>query len=182
MQTIIFLSGWRLPEFVSKSSLFFNDSFWKGYNRVYYKSKSPISDQMVNQELSNLVELINNYKDTVVIGHSLGAWWAANLACHPQTKINKLALWTPLGNTKDFPIFNLTTIQEPINKITNIHNIGINKTFITYAKYDLIVPYKNHAIPLINKFNATSLSLNGGHTWQKDHNKGLLQLKQWIEL
>lgn len=180
MKTIIFLSGWALPQFVSKSLFFFNDSFWKEYNRIYYKSKSPISDQMVNQELLNLINMIDNYNDVIVVGHSLGAWWAANLACHPQSKIDKLALWTPLGNSQKIPIFN--TSHEPINKKINSHNVGPNKTFIIHAKYDLIVPYKDHAMPLIDKFNAASLLLDGGHTWQKDHNNGLIQLKKWIEL
>lgn len=182
MKTMIFLSGFALPEFVSKSFWLFEDYFWKDYNRIFYKSKTPTSDTMVKNELVSLNKLINKFHDVSIIGHSLGAWWATHLACCPQTKINKLALWTPLGIASDFPIFTVSEKMEPITKKTNIHNIGPNKTFVIYAKNDFIVPYKRHAIPLINKFQATSLPLNGGHIWQSDHKKGLIILQDWIKI
>lgn len=182
MKTIVFLSGFALPKFISKSSWFFEDSFWKDYRRIFYKSKTPTSDKMVVQELENLKQLVNSYSDTIVVGHSLGAWWAANLACLPQSKIKKLALWTPLGVASDYPIFKISQKSELFDKTPNIHNVGPDKTLVIYAKNDLIVPYKRHAIPLSKKFQAMSLSLDGGHAWQLDHKKGLILLKNWIEL
>lgn len=182
METIVFLSGFALPKFISKSSWFFEDSFWAGYNRIFYKSKTPTSDEMVVAELENLKRLTNQYPNVTVIGHSLGAWWASNLACDPQSKINKLALWTPLGEASEIPIFTVTQASEPINKTPNPHNIGPDKAFVAYAEYDLIVPYREHALPLANKFQATSLSLNGGHAWQSNHKDGLIIMKDWLKL
>lgn len=170
-----------MPSFISKSSLFFQDSLWKDYNRIYYKSKSPVNDRIVEEETEYLVQLTNQYPDVLVVGHSLGAWWASHLACHTQSTIKKLALWTPLGIARNFPIFKITEKGECFNKISNLHNVGPDKTFIAYAKYDWIVPYRNHTLPLIDKFQATSISLNGGHAWQSDHKNGLLTLKKWFK-
>ena len=184
MKTIIFLSGFALPNIISKSSLFFDRNFWSNYNTIFYKSKIPISDSMVNQEIESLTKLTNQYvvNDLVVVGHSLGAWWAANLACNPDFKANKLALWTPLGIANMFPIFLSSNKSEPLFKTPNINNIGINNTTVIYAKYDLIVPYQQHALPLIKMFKADSLCLNGGHAWQLDHKYGLTYLKNWINI
>lgn len=182
METIVFLSGFALPKFISKSSWFFEDSFWQGYNRVYYQSKTPTSDEMVEKELINLTKLVNSYPDVLVVGHSLGAWWASNLACCPQAHIKKLALWTPLGVANMFPIFNVTEDSEPAKKIPNLHNVGPDKTFVAYGEYDLIVPPIWHAIPLANKFQAMSISLNGGHAWQSNHKEALIIMKDWFKL
>lgn len=182
MKTLVFLSGFAVPSFISRSSWFFEETFWDGFNCVFYKSKTPTSDEMVNQELENLNKLISPYQDVSVIGHSLGCWWASNLACYDNSKINKLALWTPLGIANDFFIFTSSNESEPLFKKTKPENMGPDKSLVVYAYKDLIVPYTRHAVPLINKFQAASLSLDGGHIWQSDHKKGLSILKDWLKL
>lgn len=182
MNTIIFLSGFIVPKFVSKSNWFFEEGFWKGHRTVFYGSKTPTSDSMVEREMYNLMDLINNHPGAHVIGHSLGCWWAANLACHPQTKMNKMVLWTPLGIAGVFPMFRVSAKYEPFYGTPNRNNCGPDKTLVVYAKNDLIVPWKAHAHPLIGQFNAEELSLNGGHLWQSDHKEKLILTKNWLEL
>lgn len=169
-----------MPSFVSKSSWFFEESFWEGYNTIFYKSKTPTSDHMVVEEMKNLIELMSPYSDVSVVGHSLGGWWAANLACHPQSKMSKIALWTPLGVAGEFPIFPVSWRSEPGNKIPNPYNLGLDKVFLAYAKDDLIVPCKSHALPFRTQFKAASYTLDGGHVWQSNHKEGLLALKNWL--
>jgi predicted alpha/beta hydrolase family esterase len=182
MKTFVFLSGFAVPPFISKSSWFFEKPFWDDFNCVFYKSKTPTSDKMVNQEIHNLNELINSYQDVSVIGHSLGCWWASNLACHPGSKINKLALWTPLGVANDFFIFPVSNKSEPLFKPTKLSLMGPDKSFVFYGSEDLIVPPQRHALPLINKFQAASIALDGGHIWQSNHKQGLTILKDWLKL
>jgi predicted alpha/beta hydrolase family esterase len=182
MKTLVFLSGFAVPSFISKSSWFFEENFWENFNCVFYKSKTPTSDEMVTQEIENLNKLISPYQDVSVIGHSLGCWWASNLACHPSAKINKLALWTPLGIANKFFVFTSSNKSEPLFKLTKPEIMGPDKSFVIYANKDLIVPHTEHALPLAHKFQAASLELDGGHIWQSDHKKGLLILKDWLKL
>jgi pimeloyl-ACP methyl ester carboxylesterase len=178
MSTILFLSGFGAPAIASKSWLFFDEKSWK-MKTIFYKSKTPTSPAMVENEIENLADLVAQ-DDTHVVGHSLGAWWAANLACRSYSKINKMVLWTPLGLAGVFPFFRAARHQEPFNGTPNKHNLGLDKTLVVCAKYDLIVPYVAHALPLIDKFKAESLFLTGGHLYQIDHAKGLSTMKQWL--
>jgi pimeloyl-ACP methyl ester carboxylesterase len=180
MKTIVFLSGFSVPSFVSKSSWFFEEPFWEGYNTIFYKSRTPTSDRMVVDEMDNLIELMSPYSDVSVVGHSLGGWWAANLACNSQSKISKVALWTPLGIASEFPIFPVSWRSEPGNKIANSHNVGPDKVLLAYAVDDLIVPYKEHALPFRKQFDACTYALDGGHMWQTNHKDGLQVLKNWL--
>ena len=181
MKTIIFLSGLALPKFISKSPWFFQDSFWKNYNRIYYKSKIPSSNSLVEEELFNLTQLVNTFSNVSLIGHSLGAWWAANLACESRAIIKKMILWTPLGTTQTYPIFNVSSDYEPINKIPNKQNTGKNNVLTIFANKDLVVPFQQHSAPLINLFESHTYQLNGGHVWQYNHVEGLNFSKKWIE-
>jgi len=180
MKTIVFLSGFSMPAFVSKSSWFFEEPFWEEYNAIFYKSRTPTSDRMVLNEMDNLIELMAPYPDVCVVGHSLGGWWAANLACHPDSKMDKVALWTPLGTAGEFPIFPVSWKSEPGNKTPNAHNMGPDKVFLAYAKDDLIVPCESHALPFIEQFKTSTYALDGGHIWQTNHKEGLQVLKNWI--
>lgn len=182
MKTIVFLSGFSIPTYISKSKLFFDDSMWEGYHRVFYSSKTPSSDTMVEKELNNLNSLVNSFSYPIVIGHSLGAWWATNLACNNSSNIKKLVLWTPLCDVNMYPIFNASRKYHPINRVANKHNTGLHNTLVCYANNDLIVPHIAHAQPLISQFNASSYELNGGHAYQIDHKSGLSFVKDWIEL
>lgn len=190
MSTVLFLSGFGTPEIASKSPLFFDEKSWK-CKTIFYKSKMPTSPVMVEHELSNLSNFISFASEPVhIVGHSLGAWWAATLACRKQTeiagfthhKMGKVVLWTPLGIAGVFPFFKAAVDQEPFNSTPNPNYVGPDKTLVVYAKYDLIVPYVAHALPLISKFKAKSLSLNGGHVWQTNHAKGLQLMKHWLEV
>lgn len=182
MKTIIFISGWSVPETIAKSKFIWNDSLWINYNKIYLSSKTPTSDHMVEKELDRLSNFTNAFTDVILAGHSLGAWWAANLACHPQSNISKLVFWTPLCNANEYPIFNVTQRYHPINKIPNNQNIGPNKVLVFDAKYDFIVPPQYHAYPLRSHFKGSSFTLVGGHFYQKNHTAGLHCMKDWIDI
>jgi len=186
MSTVLFLSGFNAPEIASKSYFFFDENAWN-CKTIFYKSKTPTSPSMVEYELTKLNELITS-EPTHVIGHSLGAWWVANLACRrmPEItrrdyhKMGKIVLWTPLGIASVFPFFRPASYQEPLNCQPNKEHIGHDKTMVVYAKNDLIVPYKPHALPLVDKFQAKSVALNGGHLWQTNHRIGFLAMQHWL--
>lgn len=180
MRTIIFISGFMVPKWLSKSKFVWDDSMWKDYRRIYISSKTPISDSMVERELDKLSDLTRMFPDSIVAGHSLGAWWAANLACHTQYKINKLVFWTPLSHINDYPIFNVTGRHHPLHKTPNIS--GPNKVLNIEARFDFVVRAARHAAPLTRFFKADSYKLDGGHFFQENHQKGLSFMKEWIEL
>lgn len=182
MRTIIFISGLLIPKIIAKTKFVWDDQFWKNYRRIYITSRIPTSDSMVEEELRSLNNLISSYPQVTVAGQSLGAWWAANLACRPESKINKLVMWTPLGDASAYPIFNVSRNFHPPYLIPNSHNKGPHKSIVFYGKRDLIVPHKCHSVDLINTFNATSYPLSGGHAFQKNHKAGLQFMKDWIEL
>ena len=171
-----------VPKWLAKSKFVWNDSFWKDYQRIYLFSKIPTSDYMVEKELDELCSFVNLFPNVTLAGQSLGAWWGANLACHPESKISKLVLWTPLGHAHDYPIFNVTFQHHPINKTPNSHNIGPHRTMVAYAQDDLIVPHERHAWGLMRQFSSTDYVLNGGHLLQSNHQAGLSFMKEWIEL
>jgi pimeloyl-ACP methyl ester carboxylesterase len=179
--TIIFLNGFAIPPFLAKTGFVWDDSIWKDYNRVYNTSKVPISDNMVERELNRLSELISKYENPIVAGHSLGAWWAANLAAHTQFNIKKLVLLTPLGDTTHYPILNISNKYHlPLKEQSKIC-YGKEKTLLIYSSMDLIVPHKKHCPSLIKMFNPTVYSLLGGHLFQLNHKAGLSFMKKWIE-
>lgn len=182
MKTIIFISGFMVPKLLAKSKFVWEDSMWKDYRRIHIPSKTPLSDTMVDRELDRLCHLVNMFPNAIVAGHSLGAWWAANLACHPQSKIKKLVFWTPLSDTVAYPIFNVTNRHYPVYKSPNAHNVGPHKTLTFEAVNDFIVPPKDHSFQLNNHFKGTLYRLKGGHFFQSNHKAGLLFMKDWVEL
>lgn len=181
-KTVIFLSGFAVPNWLSKTKFVWNDPFWKEYKRVYVESKTPRSDNMVDRELDYLCDLVNSCDNPVVIGQSLGGWWGANLACHPKIKMEKLVLWTPVCHAGYYPIFNVTDRHHPMFKRTNPKMFGPHRVLVTYAHDDWLVPPEQHAVSLIHKFNATACRLEGGHWFQANHQFGLSFVKEWIEL
>lgn len=180
-RTIIFLNGFAVPIGLSKTKFVWDDSIWKDYNRLYYTSKIPTSDQMVARELDNLANIISQYDNPIVAGHSLGSWWATNLAAHNQFKTNKMVLWTPLGDHRPYPIFNATHNYVPHMRDINPNNCGKNKVLLTYASHDLIVPPKKHISGMIKTLNPTIYKLYGGHIFQINHKDGLSFMKEWVE-
>jgi hypothetical protein len=181
-RTIIFISGFMVPKLIAKSSLVWDDGIWKDYHRIYLDGKTPTSDRMVSQELDKLCKFVNQFPNVTVAGQSLGAWWAANLACQIQSKIKKLVLWTPLCDARDYPFLNVTPRHDPSNKVPNSHNVGPSRTAVFAANDDWITPHREHGYSLSVRFKATDYSLNGGHYFQSNHKSGLLFMKDWIEL
>jgi pimeloyl-ACP methyl ester carboxylesterase len=181
-RTIIFLSGFMVPNILAKTRFVWDDSIWKDYHRIYMPSKTPTSDYMVAKELDRLSGIVNAYPNVTFAGQSLGAWWGANLACRPESKIKKLALWIPLGDAQAYPIFNASRTYHPPHLIPNQNSIGPHRTIVYYGKRDFIVPPKNHCFDLIKLFNAESYPLDGGHFFQINHKAGLNFMKDWIEI
>src|ERR1035437_1244541 len=163
MKTIIFLSGLAVPKFFAKTKLVWNDPMWEGFNRVYYTSKVPISDNMVIDEIDNLCQLVNSYDDPFVVGQSLGAWWGGSLACLPECKMNKLAMWTPVANASAYPIFNVTALHNPRNKKVNERFLGSKNSLLCYADNDFITPNYSQSLDFLIHFKPTTFKLNGGH-------------------
>lgn len=180
--TIIFLSGLAVPKIIAKSKFVWNDPLWQEYNRIYITSKIPTSDVMVEKELERLSAIINKYTDTIVAGHSLGAWWAANLACHKESKFKKLVMLTPLGDTSSYPIFNVTPYFHPWNRVPNKEHYGPHNVLINVSKRDFIVPAEQHGENLIRHFNATRYTLSGGHFYQSNHLAMLKFMQEWIDI
>ncbi len=181
-RTIIFINGFAVPKFVGKSRFVWDDEFWEGYNRIYLTSAVPVSDVMVTAQLTKLNQFIKKFDKPIVAGQSLGAWWAANLACYPGSTIDKMVLWTPLGDAQRVPIFNVTRKHHPTWKEPNQHNVGPHKTLLLYGKRDWLVPPNLHSGDLAEHFKAMTYELNGGHFHQFNHKRGLSYMKDWIEL
>jgi pimeloyl-ACP methyl ester carboxylesterase len=136
---------------------------------------------MVQKELDKLEHLLKLYPNATIAGHSLGGWWASNLALRPEVQIKKMVLWTPLGNAEDYPIFNVSPRYHPPNQpITNTH--GPHRVLVYSAKDDLIVPPPRHGWRLISHFNAMNYVLQGGHLYQSNHRAALEYMKDWIEV
>jgi len=181
-KTIIFISGWQVPDFIARSPLVWNETFWSDYNCIWISSKSPTSYSMISQELNRLEYLLNICPDAILAGHSLGGWWASNLALRTYTPISKLVLWTPLADTQPFPIFKAGDEHHPTYLPNNNNNYGPHKVLVFHAQKDRIVPPRSHALSLAKHFNAQTYQLNGGHFYQSNHQKGLQYMKDWIEL
>lgn len=182
MKNIIFLSGLGVPKVLAKMPMIWNDTLWHNHKRIYLTSKIPTSDNMVKTHLKDLVKFINKFDDPVVVGQSLGAWWAANLACEPMCQMKKFVLCIPLADTNYYPIFNASPLFKPTNRTPNPQHYGPYKSLVVYASNDFIVPINQHAVPLERHFNALSYKLDGGHLIQSNHQKGLEFIKDWIEL
>lgn len=181
MRTIIFLSGFAVPQIVSKTRFVWHDSFWKDYNRIYLTSKVPTSDDMVEKEIDRLSRFTQRFDKPIVAGHSLGGWWAAHMACHYPSNIDKMVLWTPMEDHQFYPIFPVSSRLRPLNRQPNSVNMGFDKTLVFAGQYDWIVPPVTHAHPLANHFDATTFRLNGDHFFQTNHQAGLSYMKDWIE-
>lgn len=180
-KTIIFISGWAVPKFIAKTAWVWDQKFWSDYRRIWISSKTPTSDGMVQKELNRLENLLRLFPNAVLAGHSLGGWWASNLALRQEVQINKMVLWTPLGNADDYPIFNVTPRYHPIHQpVTNTH--GPHRVLVYSAKDDMIVPPPGHGLRLSQHFNAMNYNLQGGHFFQGNHRAALEYMKEWIEV
>jgi hypothetical protein len=181
LRTIIFLNGLCVPRALSKTRLIWNDPFWKGYNRIYLTSKIPTSDSMAEREIERLSELTRRFDKPIVAGQSLGAWWASHVACNPNSNIDKLVLWTPMGDHRPFPIFPVSSQLHTTYRAPNPQNYGFNKVLVMASQYDWIVPPNTHAHPLADHFDAVTYRLKGDHFFQTNHKDGLDYMKDWIE-
>jgi predicted alpha/beta hydrolase family esterase len=182
MKTIIFMSGIFVPKWLAKSKFIWNKSHWSNYKCLWLNSKIPYSDMMVERELDYLERLINKYPGAILAGHSLGAWWAANLLCRPSFSIKKAIFWTPLVDANEYPIFNVTPRYDPCKQDPNPINVGINKTLVVYGSDDLLVPHESHSYNLSNHFKSMPYRLEGGHFYQTNHQAALNYMQDWIEI
>lgn len=178
--TIIFLSGLGVPKILAKSKFLWNDSFWQENNRIYISSKIPTSDVMVEKELYRLSNIINSFDSPIIMSHSLGSWWAANLAC-TKANFNKLVMVTPLCDHSEYPIFNVSSYYNPCNRKPN-DGFGAKNTLVYVAKYDLLVPPQSHGFLLAKHFNAQIHQLDGGHFYQTNHNEMLKTIKYCFDI
>jgi len=181
--TIIFLNGFHVPTWLSKTPFVWNDELWEkeGYNRVYLSSKTPTSDLMVEKETTRLCEFVNQFERPIVMGQSLGAWWAAQLGTQPEFNCKQLVFWTPLLHLEEYPIiFKTSPRYHPTNRKPNISNTGIHRSFTIMGDQDLIVPAHRHAFDLAKHFQSSTYHLHGGHFYQKNHKKGLLVIRDWL--
>lgn len=180
-KTIVFISGWSVPNWLAKSKFVWDNSLWSKYNCIWIDSKSPTSDMMVHQELNKLEHLINQHPGCAVVGQSLGGWWASNLALRQHVSIKKLALWTPLCNANVYPIFKVSKKYHPPKQKPHL-NQGPHRVLTLTAKKDLIVPPHSHGYELSKHFMSMNYDLDGGHIFQTNHKSALNYMKDWIEL
>jgi hypothetical protein len=177
---IVFMPGWGVPKFITKSRFGWDDAMWSGYNRVYLPTLAPKSDAMVHRHLSYLKNVINSYDNPIVMGSGLGAWWLANLACQPEIKMKKIILFNPFINLNDYAIFNASPKYYPYNRITGF--TGPHKVLICHAHEDIWAAGPVEIYKLMNKFNAIDYKMKGGHFIQDDHKPCLEFIKDWIEI
>jgi predicted esterase len=181
-KTIIFMSGILIPNWLAKTKFVWDKSHWKDYDCIWLESKIPYSDIMVERKLNQLQLLLEKHPGATLAGHSLGAWWSANLACRQDCNISKMVLWTPLVDHSIYPIFNASSHYNPCKQIPNPNNIGSHKVLICYGSDDLMVPHQYHSYHSINHFQAMTYQLKGGHYYQNNHKNALKYMKEWIEI
>lgn len=179
-KTVIFISGWAVPNWLAKSKFVWDESLWSRYHCIWIESQSPTSDSMVHHELNRLEYLIDTHPGCAVVGQSLGGWWAANLALRPHVALKKVALWTPLCDASAYPIFKVSRKYHP-TKQRPYWNQGPHRVLTLTAKRDLIVPSDAHGYELSKHFMSMNYDLDGGHIFQRNHKTALNYMKDWIE-
>lgn len=171
-----------VPQFISKSKLVWDHEMWSDYKCIYISSKTPTSNTMVGRELQRLQNIVESFPNATVVGHSLGGWWAANLALQSNVDIPKLVLWTPLNDIDLYPVFNVTNKYIPTKRKLTTNNIYSHRVLTFIAKEDLIVPPAVHGKALAQHFRSMEYILDGGHFYQKNHKVALSYMKDWIEV
>lgn len=181
-KTIIFISGWMVPNWLAKTRFVWDDRMWLDYRTLYLESKTPTSDEMIGRELNRLQDIVAANPGCTVVGRSLGAWWAANLLCRPRTNIRKMVFWTPVSDVSVYPIFKASRFYHPLNRVQHwLQNTGPHRVLTLNAKYDLLTPPDGHGKDLAKHFNSMTYELNGGHIYQLNHKAALQYMKDWIE-
>lgn len=180
MNNIIFISGLSVPNCLGKTKYVWNDKLWKNYNRCYLRSYIPVSDFAAYRKLNELSNLINSLENPILIGQSLGSWWAANLVNLNKVNIKKLILLTPLVSVKKIPFINVSVKLNPLRVKPNLS--GPDKVLVCHGKYDMLCPTINNSYQLIKHFNAMEYAMNGGHFFQTDHEACLRFMQDWIDI
>lgn len=179
-KNIVFISGWGVPRLIAKSRFGWNDELWTDYSRIYLPSVAPKSDVMVRQHLGYLENLINSLNNPIVMGQSLGGWWAANLACQPNIKMDKVVLYTPFSDLHEYAFFNASPLYYPYNREAKVK--GPHRVLICHAREDIFAGERIHTYRLMNTFNAVDYQLDGGHFKQKNRIPCLEFIKDWMEI
>lgn len=178
--TIIFISGWSIPNFIAKTKLIWDEKLWKNYNCIWVESIRPKGDLMIEQELRYLASLVKENPGCIVVGQSLGAWWASNLALQANLLIKKLVLWTPVCDVSAYPIFKASRKFHPAYQKVKF-NHGPHRVLTISADRDLLVPADAHGNELSKLFLSMNYDLKGGHFIQSNHSAALQYMKDWIE-
>lgn len=182
MKTIIFLAGFCVPLTVAKSQFVWNKKMWKGYNTIFLPSKTPRSEKGIKKELLKLEKIVNSFDKPIIAGHSLGAWWAANLALHSKTDLQKIVFLTPLSDLKEYPtIFHYAPEYDVFRYNIPRAKRGAHKNLVIYGNHDLVTP-SLHGERLAYHFDAMEYHLDGGHLYQLNHYYAIKYMKDWIEL
>ncbi len=179
-KTVIFISGWQVPQFLAKSKFVWDESLWQDYKTIWLDSRTPIHDFMIEYELDKLQDLVEAHPGCALVGQSLGGWWAANLALRMSCSIKKLALWTPVCDASAYPIFKASRKYHPPYRPVQ-RTKGPHRVLTLTARHDLIVPPDAHGRELSRHFDSMEYDLKGGHIWQSNHKAALIYLKDWIE-
>lgn len=182
MKTIIFLAGFCVPLKLAKSKYVWNEKMWSDYNCIFLSSKTPRSEKGVKKELQKLEKIVNSFDKPIIAGHSLGAWWAANLAIHSKADLQKIIFLTPLADLKQYPnIFSYSPKYDVFRFNVPKHKRGPHKNLVIYGNYDLITP-SQHGLRLSHHFDGMSYYLDGGHLYQLNHHYAISYMKDWVEL
>jgi pimeloyl-ACP methyl ester carboxylesterase len=180
-KTIIVLAGFSVPIFIAKSKLVWDDKYWDDYIKFYFASATPRNDKDIESELIRLETFINSFSYPIVVGHSLGAWWAANLIVRNNTDIKKTIYYTPLGALNSYSwLFKASQKYNFINYKPPETNYGKNRHLVVYGNRDLITP-EYHAHSIADHFGAINFRIDGGHFYQPSHKRMLGLIKNWIE-
>ena len=182
MKTIIFLAGFCVPLTVAKSQFVWDKKMWKGYNTIFLSSKIPRSEKGIKKELLRLERVVSSFDKPIVAGHSLGAWWIANLALYSKANLQKIVFLTPLSDLKEYPtIFHYTPEYDVFRNNIPKAKRGPHKNLVIYGNHDLVTS-SLHGKHLVHHFDAMEYHLDGGHLYQLNHYYAIKYMKDWIEL
>lgn len=168
--TIIFLYPSFIPERVAKSKLYWNHSLWKGCDTVYLKFPLPLSDTMAEKHLENLTQLLAAFRNPIMIGSYIGAWWIANI-CNRPNNLKAAVLVEPIADDYFDPLINTTY------KYTFMYHkpVLMGSTKVLVCSSDKYSRVSNH-------YKGISYFLDFGILRPKNYDACLTFIKEWIEV
>jgi len=125
--------------------------------RGYSGKEGEPKQNLIEKDILNIYDSIKNkYKKIIVVGRSLGTYFATYLAS--KREINKLILITPFDSIENigkdrfwiYPVKYL--LKEKYNTLKYINKVKTDNIYIILADNDNVVPFKNSK-NLINHIN-----------------------------